>query len=474
MNISTALWRQLSPKNGRAGSVTYLTTCRHYSGYTKRMGIWLRDHSIEVTNACTRQLEFIVAQRVRRSLQLFELWTKIWDDVALKEFLRAWRRRARRSGRELLFSSVGVTMFNWERDRIDNEELYSYANEIETIHKLKETTVVCEDCRQRLVIDKAQPGVEYCECKGKAARGSGDHWEPFIERRDMLIWRREEPGTGGLYAYKVLGTFSDVSADEFLRVQVDVQYRKEWDTTAKRLEIIDTDPQGVADQNQRSDVIYWEMIWPRLFSNRDYVYQRRWVLDKEKGIVVIVSRGIQHPAAPDRPDTYRVNSYWSYMVIKPCKNFGEPGIEFGLTYFEDPGINIPYAVSAWVAMSGLPDFLNKMRQAAKDYKYYIAKNQKPEEVPDSTEEIEASNDEITLNCQPNDVVNEPVPEEIVVSPTAEPKDSPIPCQGVINPQSNDPCEVEVQSTSEDCELSEQMIEKQSSYLRYIFLTKLFA
>lgn len=82
------------------------------------------------------------------------------------------------------------------------------------------------------------------------------------------------------------------------------------------------------------------------------MYQRRWVLDKDEGIIVIVSRGIQHPDAPDRPDTYRVNSYWSYMVIKPSKDFNEPGIEFSLTYFEDPGVNIPYAVSAWVAMSG--------------------------------------------------------------------------------------------------------------------------
>ncbi|XP_063971951.1 stAR-related lipid transfer protein 7, mitochondrial-like [Diachasmimorpha longicaudata] len=472
MNISRTLLRHMSPKARCAGNVTYLTTSRHYSGYTNRMGIWLRDHSIEVTRACTRQLEFIVAQRVRRSLQLFGLWTKIWDDVALKEFLRTWRKRLRRNGKEFLFSSVGVTMFNWERDRIDNQELYSYANEIEAIHKLKEATVVCEDCHHRLVVDKAQPDVDYCDCKEKVAKVNGLEWKPFIERKDMLIWRREEPDTGGLYAYKILGTFSDVSADEFLRVQVDVHYRKEWDTTAKRLEIIDTDPEGVTDENQRSDVIYWEMIWPRLFSNRDYVYQRRWVLDKEKGIVVIVSRGIQHPAAPDRPDTYRVNSYWSYMVIKPCKDFNEPGIEFGLTYFEDPGVNIPYTVSSWVAMSGLPDFLNKMRQAAKDYKYYIAKNKKPEEVPDLSEETDASNGEIVLNSQPNVVIKEPVSQDMGMDPAVDPQ---IPLNSNENiTKSIDPCEVEMQSTSDADELSEQMVEKQSNYLRYIFLTKLFA
>lgn len=78
----------------------------------------------------------------------------------------------------------------------------------------------------------------------------------------MLMWRREEPGSGGLYAYKVYGSFPDVSAEDFLRVQVDVEYRKEWDPTARHLEVIDTDPSTESCQDNRSDVVYWEMIWP--------------------------------------------------------------------------------------------------------------------------------------------------------------------------------------------------------------------
>lgn len=41
------------------------------------------------------------------------------------------------------------------------------------------------------------------------------------------------------------------------------------------------------------------------------------------------------------------------MVIRPYTEFHQPGIEFGLTYFDDPGVNIPSAVTAWVAMSGI-------------------------------------------------------------------------------------------------------------------------
>lgn len=49
----------------------------------------------------------------------------------------------------------------------------------------------------------------------------------------------------------------------------------------------------------------------------------------------------------------RVKTYWSYMVIKPYTEFHERGIEFGLTYFDDPGVAVPSAVTAWVALRGL-------------------------------------------------------------------------------------------------------------------------
>ncbi|KAK0080945.1 hypothetical protein PV325_013069 [Microctonus aethiopoides] len=344
-----------------------------YSSYSHRISVWLNEQSIHIARACTKQLEFILAQRIRRSLQLFYLYNKLWDERALKLLMKSWRYRLGRNTKEFIMGAVGVTIFNWDDERITDDELHGYSQEIEAIHKLRDATVVCTVCQLRLIIDNPHPNVEYCTCINKpkcAIVNSDTEWQPFIERQDMLIWRRQEPNTSGLYAYKVYGKFSDVTAEEFLQVQVDVDYRKVWDSTAQELEIIDTDPKSLPGEDHRTDIIYWEMIWPRLFSNRDYVYQRRWVVNKENGIVLIVSRVVDHPNAPNRPDTYRVTSYWSYMVIRPSTKLNEPGIEFGLTYFDDPGVNIPSAVTAWVAMSGLPDFLCRMRQAAKNYKKY--------------------------------------------------------------------------------------------------------
>lgn len=53
-------------------------------------------------------------------------------------------------------------------------------------------------------------------------------------------------------------SYPDVTAEDFLHVQTDVQYRKIWDRTAVALEVVDTDPL----HNSRSHVVYWEMLWP--------------------------------------------------------------------------------------------------------------------------------------------------------------------------------------------------------------------
>lgn len=81
----------------------------------------------------------------------------------------------------------------------------------------------------------------------------------------MLMWRRVEKDNGGLYSYKIHATYDDVSAEDFLQVQIDINYRKKWDATAKQLDIIDTDPSCKGAVEGCSDMIYWEMIWPVSF-----------------------------------------------------------------------------------------------------------------------------------------------------------------------------------------------------------------
>ena len=53
------------------------------------------------------------------------------------------------------------------------------------------------------------------------------------------------------------------------------------------------------------------------------------------------------------------------MVIKPYTDIHQPGIEFGLTYFDDPGVNIPSAITSWVAMSGMSCSCSKIKKINK-------------------------------------------------------------------------------------------------------------
>ncbi|XP_051170998.1 stAR-related lipid transfer protein 7, mitochondrial isoform X2 [Leptopilina boulardi] len=346
---------------------------------SQRINSWITEQGFKIICTCIKQLEFMAAQRIERSVQVFQFYIRLWDKVILKELIKFWRKKSFHKNKTYLLSTIGIVAYNWDKERITNEEMESYTQEIDEIYKLRTSTVICSQCHKRLIIDTVQNGVDYCNCYGinqaKAINKEDESWEPFIEREDMLIWRRLDSNSG-LYAYKVYGSFSDVTAADFLQVQLDIEYRKKWDKTAKELDIIDTDPLTESTENCRSDIVYWEMMWPRLFANRDYVYQRKWMHNKEKDTVVIASKATEHPKAPNRTDTYRVKSYWSFMVIKPYKDINDFGIEFGLTYFDDPGMNIPSAVTSWVAMSGLPDYLCRMREATRNYKKYKENREK--------------------------------------------------------------------------------------------------
>jgi ABC-type phosphate/phosphonate transport system substrate-binding protein len=53
-----------------------------------------------------------------------------------------------------------------------------------------------------------------------------------------------------------------------------------------------------------------------MFSNRDYVFNRRYLIDQEKNIIVIINRSTEHHIIPEKPQIHRVKTYWSFMVIK--------------------------------------------------------------------------------------------------------------------------------------------------------------
>lgn len=85
-------------------------------------------------------------------------------------------------------------------------------------------------------------------------------------------------------------------------------------------------------------------------------------------MIVIANKSIVHPCCPVKHNNQRVREYWSYMVIKPStNNFKKPGLEYVLTYFDNPGVVLPPAITSWVAQKQMPDFLNKLYCATLEY-----------------------------------------------------------------------------------------------------------
>ena len=80
--------------------------------------------------------------------------------------------------------------------------------------------------------------MDYCQCKDRKSsvygvKGDNDEaWTPFLERKDILVFRQEHPEMPGMYVYKMYGKFDDITANEFVEVQTDLsEFRLSWDAS---------------------------------------------------------------------------------------------------------------------------------------------------------------------------------------------------------------------------------------------------
>lgn len=118
-----------------------------------------------------------------------------------------------------MFSGVGLAAaFDWDAERINYESVRKNFDELELMKRLRIDTIFCDSCGQRLIVDCKIEGIEYCSCAqntsaSKVAKADflvsqnkiqpqayEKPWIPYLERKNMVIWRREE--SPGLFAYK--------------------------------------------------------------------------------------------------------------------------------------------------------------------------------------------------------------------------------------------------------------------------------
>lgn len=111
-------------------------------------------------------------------------------------------------------SAGSATAFDWEAERISYDAMRPHLDEIEFVRQLQQATIVCGVCRRRTLIDARIEGIEYCTCGSSKATKQAvsntveptdngqkfNEWKPYLERENMVVWRREE--RSGQFAYK--------------------------------------------------------------------------------------------------------------------------------------------------------------------------------------------------------------------------------------------------------------------------------
>lgn len=214
--------------------------------------------------------------------------------------------------RKFLLSAAAMSSYDWEEEKYSDKELVKYFQDIDFCSKLKLETLTCEACGLRLKIDVVLPEISYCKCPGAKSgsvdplNGAESGWLPYVERKDILVWRKEHAKKKGLYQYKLYGLFDDITVWEFLAVQLDLsQFRIGWDSSTAQCKEVDIQKQNVKSANitetptedetpvqgvsksstlvlgngcvtnvkdaSEAMIYYWEVHWPTFFSNRCFL-----------------------------------------------------------------------------------------------------------------------------------------------------------------------------------------------------------
>ncbi|XP_034973715.1 stAR-related lipid transfer protein 7, mitochondrial [Zootoca vivipara] len=291
------------------------------------------------------QCSYVTGQRVQRAQQIGQLYSNIYSERTRKSlFSSLWRKFLGRyaSACKLMAAVTGV--FLWEEERIKEEELKRSAEEMKRMEEIN--------------VFQSNKGMSQTqEPKDAGSVSREQSWEMVMDKKHFKLWRRPIGGTH-LYQYRVFGKYTDVTPRQFFNVQLDTEYRKKWDSLVIKLEVIER------DQDTGSEVIHWVTHFPYPMYSRDYVYVRRYSVDQENNLMVLVSRAVEHPSVPQDPEFVRVQTYESQMVIRPHNSFDENGFDYLLTYSDNPQTVFPRYCVSWMVSNGMPDFLEKLHMAA--------------------------------------------------------------------------------------------------------------
>ncbi|KAA8493150.1 Phosphatidylcholine transfer protein [Porphyridium purpureum] len=189
-----------------------------------------------------------------------------------------------------------------------------------------------------------------------------DEWEELTRSGDpanstdaLMMWRKPMPS--GAFQYCVFGA-APYSADTLFYVCNDLEYHKTWDTSCGEIYV-----KRVVDEPSRTELCYWEVVYPWPMSHRDYSYVKRTRTDTvdQKQMFVMYSKAVVDTDLPEKPKIVRVTDYFSKSAIMQGATPND--CKFLLFMYEDPRGSIPKTVLNFFVAKGLPSFLKTLYSA---------------------------------------------------------------------------------------------------------------
>ncbi|OWF41503.1 StAR-related lipid transfer protein 7, mitochondrial [Mizuhopecten yessoensis] len=307
-----------------------------------------------------KQCNGVAAQRLRRTTQILFLYRRVYGESVVRLINRFSDPFMKNGKVRNAFCLYGAALFSWQNNQLTDSDLESCIDDMKHIEDLVNAECENNDRGGSDVDNGTRSGGN--ENSGNQEDSSVNHymdtWACILNKINFKVWSKPVQGSA-VYEYKVYGTFEDITPMSFYTVQVDLEYRKRWDKRIIKLEMVDH------DKESGSEIIHWvtSFIWP--MANREYVFVRRYKVDRQKNVMVLMSHSTDHPGIPKNKSCVRITKYESDMVIKPHTNFNENGFDYVLTYYDDPQASIPSVAYDWLAAKGVPGFLEDVHKAAK-------------------------------------------------------------------------------------------------------------
>ncbi|CAL4218343.1 unnamed protein product, partial [Meganyctiphanes norvegica] len=121
-----------------------------------------------------------------------------------------------------------------------------------------------------------------------------------------------------------------------------------------------------SDYTSEHNLSHWMHLLPHIFLHRVFdSLQYRFSLNHKSYMLMLGGPALMLPTAiAKRSGATREADHREPSLSKLVKQSHRPGIEYSLTYFDNPGTRLPQSVSNFIATTGFPNFLKKNHDAA--------------------------------------------------------------------------------------------------------------